>query len=190
MNTPELANSVRLTGDAVEILDRRVYPFERTWVRCTTSDEVAQAIKDMVTQSSGPLFATTAAMVLAARAVRHRPRDLALDRSCAKPVPASSRPARPTTTSATPSTRSSAASERATWPRKSRSWPPNTTTPTGTGPAALGRHAADLLPDGATVLTHCWADYYLIATVQAAQEQGNTSNSSVRRPAPTSREHG
>ena len=37
---------------------------------------------------------------------------------------------------------------------------------------ALGEHTANLLPDQATVLTHCWADLYLTETVRAAQAQG------------------
>ncbi|WP_030451118.1 s-methyl-5-thioribose-1-phosphate isomerase [Herbidospora cretacea] len=171
MNTPELANSVRLSGDAVEILDRRVYPFERRWVRCTTSDEVAQAIKDMVTQSSGPLFATTAAMVLAARSVRHRPRDLALkELRAAGDRLVATRPTNNHIRDAVAAILSGlhegdlpgqveAAAAAHDQAYRDRS-------------AALGRHAAALLPDGSTVLTHCWADYYLIATVQAAQEQG------------------
>ncbi|WP_061299233.1 s-methyl-5-thioribose-1-phosphate isomerase [Herbidospora cretacea] len=174
MNTPELANSVRLTGDAVEILDRRVYPFQRIWVRCTTSDEVAQAIRDMVTQSSGPLFATTAAMVLAARSVRHRPRDLALAdlRAAGDRLVAT----RPTNNHIRDAVHAILAELRDLGEgdlaeeveRAARAHDEAYRTRS----AALGRHAADLLPDGATVLTHCWADYYLIATVQATQEQG------------------
>jgi methylthioribose-1-phosphate isomerase len=38
--------------------------------------------------------------------------------------------------------------------------------------AALGRHTAELIPDGATVLTHCWADQFLIGAVTAAQHAG------------------
>jgi methylthioribose-1-phosphate isomerase len=37
---------------------------------------------------------------------------------------------------------------------------------------ALGEHTANLLPQQATVLTHCWADLYLTETVRAAQNQG------------------
>lgn len=62
-----LADSVRLTEDAVEILDRRIFPFEITYVRCLTVDEVAKAIFDMVTQSGGPFLAASAGLVLAAR---------------------------------------------------------------------------------------------------------------------------
>jgi methylthioribose-1-phosphate isomerase len=36
----------------------------------------------------------------------------------------------------------------------------------------LARHAVELLPDGATILTHCWMDSYLIELVGAANEAG------------------
>ena len=37
---------------------------------------------------------------------------------------------------------------------------------------ALGEAAAALLPDSGQILTHCWGDLYLTATVAAAQRQG------------------
>jgi methylthioribose-1-phosphate isomerase len=37
---PTLAGSVRIIGDVVEILDRRVYPFERRWVRCDLAEKM------------------------------------------------------------------------------------------------------------------------------------------------------
>jgi len=40
------------------------------------------------------------------------------------------------------------------------------------GYRALGEHAASLIPDGATVLTHCWADAYLTETVAAVLRSG------------------
>ncbi|MBQ9916930.1 MAG: hypothetical protein IJO71_06995, partial [Microbacterium sp.] len=63
-----LENSVVLDESAgvVRILDRRVFPARVEWVDATTPDEVASAIRDMVTQSSGPLYAATAGMGLAA----------------------------------------------------------------------------------------------------------------------------
>jgi methylthioribose-1-phosphate isomerase len=36
----------------------------------------------------------------------------------------------------------------------------------------LGQHAADLLEDGALLLTHCWMDTYLIEFVRAAHRAG------------------
>ncbi|MFD1050665.1 methylthioribose-1-phosphate isomerase, partial [Kibdelosporangium lantanae] len=63
---PVLAESVRLTDAGVYILDRREFPFQHNWVMCRTAEDVARAIEDLVTQSSGPYFATLYAMVLAA----------------------------------------------------------------------------------------------------------------------------
>ena len=50
----------------VRILDRRVYPTKVEFVICHTHEEVAQAIKDMVTQSAGPYTAAGMGMALAA----------------------------------------------------------------------------------------------------------------------------
>ncbi|MEU8247335.1 s-methyl-5-thioribose-1-phosphate isomerase [Nonomuraea sp. NPDC048916] len=177
--TPALADSVRFAGDAVEILDRRVYPFERRWVRCETSEDVAVAIERMVTQSSGPLYATTAGMVLAAREARREPPGAAAERLRAAGTRLIA--TRPTNNHIRDAVRAilndtvdgplaeasgeelagaveqAAAGHDAAYRARS---------------AALGRHAAGLLHDGARVLTHCWADAYLIATVEAAREAG------------------
>ncbi|WP_214105285.1 hypothetical protein [Acrocarpospora catenulata] len=171
MSTPELADSVRLTEDGVDILDRRAYPFVRAWVHCATSEQVAVAIEEMITQSSGPLFATTAGMVLAAREVRHEPPAVARERLRARGGRFIA--TRPTNNHIRDAVRAildaigdgdlvaevtaAAAAHDAAYRARS---------------AALGGHAAELLPDGARVLTHCWADYYLIATVQAAEQAG------------------
>jgi methylthioribose-1-phosphate isomerase len=174
MNGPVLADSVRFAGDAVEILDRRVYPFEVRWVRCATSEDVATAIEQMVTQSSGPLFAATAGMVLGAREARRDPPAEAAARLRA--VGARLVATRPTNNHIRDAVHAVlseitvehgdalvAAVERAARAHdaayRARS-------------DALGEHAASLLPDGARVLTHCWADAYLIGTVRAAQRAG------------------
>lgn len=57
---------------AVRILDRRVYPVEVDKVECRTHQEVAQAIRDMVTQSAGPYVAASMGMALAAYECRGR----------------------------------------------------------------------------------------------------------------------
>ncbi|MEU8363756.1 s-methyl-5-thioribose-1-phosphate isomerase [Nonomuraea sp. NPDC048882] len=178
MTGPVLADSVRFAGDAVEILDRRVYPFEVRWVRCATSEDVALAIERMVTQSSGPLFAATAGMVLAAREARNEPPERAAERLRAagarlvatRPTNNHIRDAVHAVLSATyPGgveragdelvAAVAAAAKAHDDAYRARS-------------AALGGHAASLLPDGARVLTHCWADAYLIGTVRAAQQAG------------------
>jgi methylthioribose-1-phosphate isomerase len=39
---------------------------------------------------------------------------------------------------------------------------------------ALGEHASALIPDGATVLTHCWAESYITETIAAVLRSGKT----------------
>ncbi|MHC1784338.1 MAG: s-methyl-5-thioribose-1-phosphate isomerase [Anaerolineaceae bacterium] len=58
---------------AVVIGDRRKYPFEKSYVRCTDVESVARAIEEMVTQGGGPANAALYAMVLAARQCVDRP---------------------------------------------------------------------------------------------------------------------
>ncbi|PPK66340.1 s-methyl-5-thioribose-1-phosphate isomerase [Actinokineospora auranticolor] len=170
--SPTLDRSVRLTEDAVIILDRRRFPFERVWVRCATAEEVAVAIEDMVTQSSGPYYAALYAMVLAARAHAHLPAAAARaalgtagDRLIAsRPTNNHLRKAVAAVLAEVDSgddlvaaaTRGAEAGD-ARYRADSR---------------ALGEHSAALLPDGARVLTHCWADAYLIETVAAVQRAG------------------
>lgn len=51
----------------VKILDRRIYPMCISFVYCNTHEEVAIAIKDMVTQSAGPYSACGMGMALACK---------------------------------------------------------------------------------------------------------------------------
>ncbi len=60
-------------GGTVRILDRRVYPAAERFVVCRSFNEVAQAIRDMVTQSYGPFHAAAMGMALAAHTCRRRP---------------------------------------------------------------------------------------------------------------------
>jgi len=59
----------------VRILDRRVYPARTEFVVCRSSDEVAQAITDMVTQSAGPFTAAPMGVALAAWECREKSAD-------------------------------------------------------------------------------------------------------------------
>jgi methylthioribose-1-phosphate isomerase len=170
MMNPVLADSVRLTEDGVAILDRRVFPAERVWVHCASVEDVAKAIEDMVTQSSGPYFAALWGMVLAAReavsldaAEAHAHLEKAGERLVA--TRRTNNHLRKAVHAVLSHVDGQAGSElaaaalagaRAGDERyRSRS-------------AALGRHTAELLPDKATVLTHCWADLYLVELVRAA----------------------
>jgi methylthioribose-1-phosphate isomerase len=172
MDAPALADSVRLADDGVHILDRRVFPARREWVRCTTVEDVATAIEDMVTQSSGPYFAALWGMVLAAReAVRQPDPRGHLDRAGRRLIAT-----RPTNNHLRKAVRAALsavddaddadlvtsvlAGARAGEERyRSRC-------------RALGAATAGLLPDGASVLTHCWADLYLVELVLAAGRSG------------------
>ncbi|GLY48785.1 s-methyl-5-thioribose-1-phosphate isomerase [Lentzea sp. NBRC 102530] len=168
---PVLADSVRLTDDGVLILDRRRFPFDREWVLCRTAEEVARAIEDMVTQSSGPYFAVLFGMVLKARTLRDQPFEQA--RAQLGETALLLENTRRTNNALRKATRvvlehvdaaqdveaalAGALEGDRRYRAKSR---------------ALGEHTANLLPDDATVMTHCWADLYLTETVRAAQEQG------------------
>ncbi|HYQ62900.1 methylthioribose-1-phosphate isomerase [Actinophytocola sp.] len=169
--SPVLADSVRFTGDGVDILDRRVFPAERSWVRCASVEDVAKAIEDMVTQSSGPYFAALWGMVLAAREATSLgavPARAYLARAGERLVATrrTNNHLRKAVAAALSEVDGQAgealvaavlAGARAGELRyRSRS-------------AALGRHTAELLPDKGTVLTHCWADLYLVELVRAAE---------------------
>ena len=55
-------NIARFENGKVLIGDRRKYPFSKELVTCETVEEVAQAIKDMVTQGAGPWMAAANAL--------------------------------------------------------------------------------------------------------------------------------
>jgi len=168
---PVLADSVRLTDDGVLILDRRRFPFEREWVLCRTAEDVARAVEDMVTQSSGPYFAVLYGMVLKARTLEHLPFDQA--RAELAKTAAALENTRRTNNALRKATKivldavdagqdvghALKGAEEGDRRYRARS-------------QALGEHTANLLPQRATVLTHCWADLYLTETVRAAQQQG------------------
>lgn len=181
MPRPVLDDSVRLSGDGVLVLDRRVFPTREEWVLCRDAAEVAAAIREMVTQSSGPFYAGLAAMALTARQQRDAaPADAVIAlREAARALTA----ARPTNNHVRDAVAEVLAAavvavgtgtrghdlaelvERtaAALDRQYRE-----------GSAALGRFTAALLPDGARVLTHCWMDAYLVGVVEQAALVGRS----------------
>ncbi|GAA4881483.1 s-methyl-5-thioribose-1-phosphate isomerase [Saccharopolyspora cebuensis] len=174
---PVLADSVRLADDGVHLLDRRVFPFQRTWVLARTPDEVAEAIRDMVTQSSGPYFAVLWGMVLAARdtggtdpATARRALERAGERFIAtRPTNDQPRRAVAKVLAAVDEaldagdTEVAAAAERGAraadtdYRRRSTD---------------MGTAAAALFGDRARVLTHCFGDLYLVGLVRALLRRG------------------
>ena len=55
-------NIARMENGKVLIGDRRKYPFSKEMYECGSVSDVAKAIKDMVTQGSGPWMAAVSAM--------------------------------------------------------------------------------------------------------------------------------
>jgi methylthioribose-1-phosphate isomerase len=176
---PRLADrSVVIEADAVRILDRRLFPFKTEWVTCRTVEEVARAIEEMVTQSSGPFFAAAGAMVLAAREAAASPPaeqlaalGLARDRLVATrrtnnhiavatgqiiAVAAEAAAAGNDVTKAVAEAAQHAM--RSYLGRSSR----------------LGAFMAAQLVDGDSILTHCWADSLLTESLGAAIAQGKS----------------
>jgi methylthioribose-1-phosphate isomerase len=60
-------NICRLEGGKILIGDRRVFPFTRRFEICSTVEEVALALKNMVTQGGGPLEVALTTLVHVAR---------------------------------------------------------------------------------------------------------------------------
>jgi methylthioribose-1-phosphate isomerase len=170
-------NSVRFDGSSVLILDRRTFPFEREFVRCASYREVAVAIEQMVTQSTGPHIAAGYGMVLAAGEADHRKGHearAALMRSAAERLIHT----RPTNNQIKnvvehlldvaqralvegeplqPVLHRAMDDHRERFAESSRS---------------LGRAGASVLESGDSVLNHCWAETYIVETVAEALRQG------------------
>ncbi|WP_210480675.1 hypothetical protein [Naasia sp. SYSU D00948] len=170
-----LDDSVRVTDDAVLILDRRVFPDRIEWVRAGTAAEVAEAIRDMVTQSSGPLYATSAGLELAARQAAGLPLEAA--RAALEDAGRLLADARPTNAhprEAVARVREAVDGATTTEELVDRAVAAarGTTEHYRAASVALGRSTVELLPDGARILTHCWMDSYLFGLIDAAREAG------------------
>ena len=156
-----------------------VYPHEIRWVHCATVADVATAIRDMVTQSSGPVFAASAGLVIAARAATDLPAVAAADSlRAAGALLAATRPTnnhiRDVVETLLAVLEQPAAARGDSFVDAVTAAAMGVDTRYREAAAALGRHTAELIPDGARVLTHCWADQFLIGAVTAAQGAGKT----------------
>ena len=176
LNRPE--NIVRYEDGVVLVLDRRVYPFERTFVRCDSHEDVARAIESMVTQSLGPGPTAGYGMAQAARAVRRLPVEQqveALRRAAARLV--ATRPTNNQVRRVVGATLGAAlgavagdgdaeaavlAAMDAHWARHLAAW------------EAIGRAGAPLIQEGDRILTHCWADAPLVFVLREARVAGRS----------------
>lgn len=173
-----VAESVLVEGDEVRILDRRVFPFEKTWVTCRSVEDVAKAIEDMVTQSSGPWFAAAGGMMLAAQAADREGSSVAERREAIHRYGERLKATRKTNNHIREVVTGVLVAADAALDRGEDLTPSVTAAATAAAESyderstRLGRHAASLIPDGATILTHCWAESYLTQTVAAVLESG------------------
>ncbi|MGN6767211.1 MAG: s-methyl-5-thioribose-1-phosphate isomerase [Rhizobiaceae bacterium] len=167
--------SVVLAPDRVRILDRRVFPFRTEFVDCATVEDVARAVEEMVTQSSGPFFAASAGMVLAAREAAPSRADgrLGLMDAAAKRLIAT----RPTNnliakavTAMLGEARKLAGDEA--FAERMEAGMYNVWEEKQAGGRQLGENAAATVRDGDTILTHCWAEATLIETLAAVLRLG------------------
>ncbi len=141
--TDDVLSPMRWEDGVLHLLDQLRLPGEEVWVACRTEDEVADAIRRMVVRGA-PAIGCAAAYGVALAARRGAPLERAIDLLAA---------ARPTAVNLF--------------------WALAEMRRAGGAPAALearaieiqkddiamcraiGRHGAALIPDGATVLTHC-----------------------------------
>lgn len=178
INEPVLDNSVRIEQDAVLILDRRDFPHRQEWVVARSAAEVAEAIRQMVTQSLGPTYAACAALVLTARqaadtgpqAARTALHEAGILLVGARPTNNGVRdavtavfdrlselPEDADTASIVAVAEEAANGEAEVYRSRCR---------------VIADHAVGLLADGSRLLTHCWMDTYIIELVRAADRAG------------------
>ena len=170
------ANTLKYADGQVEVLDRRKFPFHREWVTCTDYEATAKAIEDMVIQGAiGVAVAAGLGYVQAAYAAR----DLTVEERHEYLEKAAER-------------------LRNTRPTGQRLWvllhELEEITEKHCGSADLedkllehvreylayfdhvsretGRHAASLLDDGDTILTHCYAAGAVLWMLHFAREAG------------------
>ncbi len=167
-----IAKGVLLEDDVVRILDRRIFPMKTEYVDCRDVEDVAVAIEDMVTQSSGPFFAASAGFALAARkaeelgSVENR-RSFLLDAATRLlKTRRTNNNIRDVITLLVREADSILGEDdlgvrverivRRAWAKQHEN------------SRSLGENAAKLVRDGDTILTHCWAESGIVETLSAA----------------------
>lgn len=162
---------------AVRILDRRVYPMEERFVLCTSYEDVAKEIRDMVTQSAGPYYAAAHGMTLAAWQAKDLRDPLPFLRTAADAISN----ARPTTASrmAAITGRALNAAERALAEGRNvvEALRENAVSMMEERYGNIDRCAGflvDRMPDRCTVMTQCFADTVVGMMLREAKARGKT----------------
>lgn len=165
-------NVAYLDAEGVRILDRRVYPFEIRWETCGTVDEVAKAIRAMVTQSRGPSLAASYGMILAASEAKPLPDPYrALKDHAATLI--TTRPTNDSVRNAVGALlRECDPGAPATWEERIADTIRVRETARRRRAEAIGAHGADLLGEEGRILTHCWAETGVAQIVAAAVAEG------------------
>jgi methylthioribose-1-phosphate isomerase len=175
-------STIRWDGDAVVLIDQRRLPTEEVYVRLTTAEDVAQAIREMVVRGA-PAIGDTAAYGLALGALKAA--DAELDQRWAALTVLFAR-ARPTAVNlvwavermkrafAQIRPQGAAATRAALLVEAQRIWQEDVDSC-----RTMGAHGAALVPAGARILTHCNAgalatgDYgTALGVIRAAHAQG------------------
>lgn len=163
----------------VRILDRRIYPAKKVFVICKTHVEVMQAIRDMVTQSTGPYIAAPMGMALAAWECRDMSADKQMEYLRAAAACLSN--ARPTTrkrlilvTDACLVAAKKALEEGKRVDIAIRDYVVEFTNVRYAKLAVMGQYLAELFPDNGTVMTQCYADTVLGMMLRSCKKMGKT----------------
>jgi methylthioribose-1-phosphate isomerase len=141
--TDDVLSPMRWEDGVLHLLDQLRLPGEEVWVACRTEEEVADAIRRMVVRGA-PAIGCAAAYGVALAARRGAPLERAIDLLAA---------ARPTAVNlfwALAEMRRAAGDPAALEARAIEIQKDDIAMC-----RAIGRHGAALIPDGATVLTHC-----------------------------------
>ncbi|MBQ5437412.1 MAG: S-methyl-5-thioribose-1-phosphate isomerase [Firmicutes bacterium] len=162
---------------AVRILDRRIYPAKTEFVTCRTHQEVAKAIKDMVTQSAGPY--TDAPMGMALAAYECRDMKEAEQAAYLEKAADTIAHARPTTAKRMEivcgealKAAKKAISEGRDASLAVRDRVVEMNNERYAQIARIGVHLAGKFPDGGTVMTHCFAETIIGMMLRECRRQG------------------
>ena len=164
----------------VRILDRRVYPRRVEFVTCRTHGEVAQALTDMVTQSTGPFTAAAMGMALAAWECR----DMTAERQVAYLEQAMDTisHARPTTVGrmqlicggCLEAAKAAIAQGVPDVALAIRDYTVATNNRRYNRVGQMAKHLVDKFPDNGTVMTQCFAETILAMMLKECRERGKT----------------
>ncbi|MBI3159340.1 MAG: S-methyl-5-thioribose-1-phosphate isomerase [Chloroflexi bacterium] len=171
-------NIARYEGGKVIIGDRRAYPFERLHVTCDSVEQVAEAIRTMVTQGGGSWVAASYALAMLASQERRKPKERL--RQILNEATERLKGTRPT------SNHLHRLVERAlkagllalengedveagilAWLEAKRD-------DIHIRSARMGQYGADMIPDGAGILTMCFAETAFLLGLVFARDQGKT----------------